>query len=416
MELIEISIKVVDKVINEKVNFLQSLKEECKFLDKFDKNKVSSLTGMYFRNYFLIKHFLKENDINENSRFGILIGLTFINNAFKHIVDDNELLKSLFDELNGLKFINGDELKISLDNLISLKRKYEFKKIKKNSIEHASIRFNLPTWFIKLILNQYGKEDGLLVFKTLSSMPSQYLSINFEKEIEHSKDLENFNKIEEDLYLYSLDKTSKKEKLVFENVLYLTQKDIKNIFKDVEILPFSKLTFFSDSNDNVVFDFIKKFYREDSEFSFVTSNAESNYLVFDKIRKFKKRNFHIFDLSASAIRTYSIEGEDLIMYSPKCSNFDLFRRNPEYGILLDSNKLYEYITKEEKEVIELAKNVKNGGYFIYYVPTINQKETTKIKEHLLSTYKEEFELVKEELYLPLKKEDSLFYYFIVRRK
>ena len=416
MELIEISIKIVSKVINDKQNFLQSLKDECKFLDKFDKNKVSSLTGMYFRNYFLIKNFLKESDINDNSRYGILIGLIFINNAFKHIVDDEELLKYFFDETKNIKYINQEELKVNLNKLIELKRKYEFKKIKKNSIEHASIRFNLPTWFIKLILNQYGKENGLLLFKTLSSMPSQYLSINFEKRIEHQNDLINFSKVDEDLYLYNLDKTSKKEKLVFDNILYLTQKDIKNIFTEIELLPFSKITYFGDSNDNVVIDFIKKFYNDDSDFSFVTPNLESNYLNFDKIKKFKKRNFHFFEVGASAIRTYSVEGEDLIMYSPKSSDFDLFRRNPEYGILLDSNKLYDFIVKEEKEAIDLAKNVKKDGYFIYYVPTINQKETVRIKEHLLSTYKDEFELVKEELYLPLKKEDSLFYYFIVRRK
>ncbi len=415
MELIEISIKTISKVIKKESNFLQSLKEECKFLDKFDKNKVSSLTGMYFRNYFLIKSFLKENEIKNDSRIGILIGLTFINNAFKHLVNDEELLTLLFDELKESKFIK-DDFKNNLSNLIALKRKYEFKNIKKNSIEHASIRFNLPVWFIKLILNQYGKDDGLLVFKTLSSMPPQYLSINFEKKIEHLSDLENFTKIDDDLFVYNLDKTSKKEKLVFDNTLYLTQKNIKNIFKGIDILPSSNLTYFGDSNDNIAFDFIKNFYSEENQFNFVTKDPQNNYLLIDKIRKFKKRNFHFYELNASAIRTYSIDGEDLIMYSPKSSDFDLFRRNPEYGILLEPNKIFEYVRNIEKDLDDLIKNIKKDGYLIYYVPTINKNETSNIKDSILSMYKDEIELIKEELYLPLNKEDSLFYYFIIRRK
>ncbi len=415
MELIEISIKIIEKVLNRELNFLQSLKEECKFLDKFDKSKVSSLVGMYFRNYFLIKAFLKEHNLKENSRNSILLGLTFINNSFKHIENDEEMTKFLFDELSKLKFDVNEDFKKDFNNLITLKRNYEFKNIKRNSIEGFSIRYNLPVWLIKLVINQYGKNDGLLVLKTLSCMPTQYLSINFERKIESSKDLENFTKLDEDLYVYNLEKTVKKEKLVFENFLYLAQKDYKNIFKDINLYPCSNITYFGDSNDNVVFDFVKKFYNEDNLFYFVTPKLESNYQIMDKVKKFKKRNFHFQELSASAIRTYSVEGEDLIMYSPKSSDFDLFRRNPEYGVYFDRNSFDNIQINIKNEISELAKYIKKDGYLIYFVSTINKKETSFIKDYVLSL-NEEFELIKEELYLPLKKEDSLFYYFIIRRK
>ncbi len=415
MELIEISIKIIEKVLNRESNFLQSLKEECKFLDKFDKSKVSSLVGMYFRNYFLISAFLKEHNLKENSRNSILLGLTFINNSFKHIEKDEEMTKFLFNELSKLKFDVNENFKKDFNNLITLKRNYEFKNIKRNSIEGFSIRYNLPVWLIKLVINQYGKNDGLLVLKTLSCMPTQYLSINFERKIESSKDLENFTKLDEDLYVYNLEKTVKKEKLVFENYLYLTQKNYKNIFKDINLYPYSNITYFGDSNDNVVFDFVKKFYNEDNLFYFVTPKLESNYQIMDKVKKFKKRNFHFQELSASAIRTYSVEGEDLIMYSPKSSDFDLFRRNPEYGVYFDRNSFDNIQTNIKNEISELAKYIKKDGCLIYFVSTINKKETSFIKDYVLSL-NEEFELIKEELYLPLKKEDSLFYYFIIRRK
>ena len=415
MELIEISIKIIDRVLSKESNFLQSLKEECKFLDKFEKSKVSSLVGMYFRNYFLISAFLKEHGLKENQRSSIILGLTFINNSFKHIENDEEMFKFLFDELSKVKFDVNEEFKSDLNNLITLRRSYEFKNIKRNSIDGFSIRYNLPVWLIKLVINQYGKEDGLLVLKTLSNMPTQYLSINFERKIESSKDLENFTKFDEDLYIFNLDKTVKKEKLVFENILYLTQKDYKNIFKDLELYPHSNITYFGDSNDNIIIDFVKKFYRDDDTFYFVTPKLENNYQVLDKVKKFKKRNFHFQELSASAVRTYSGEGEDLIMYSPKSSDFDLFRRNPEYGVYFDKNSFDDIQNKIKNEISELTKFIKKDGYLIYFVSTINKKETSFIKDYVLSL-NEEFELIKEELYLPLKKEDSLFYYFIIRRK
>lgn len=415
MELIEISIKIIDRVLSKETNFLQSLKEECKFLDKFEKSKVSSLVGMYFRNYFLISAFLKEHNLKENQRNSILLGLTFINNSFKHVEKDEEMLKFLFDELSKFKFDVNEEFKNDLNNLITLRRSYEFKNIKRNSIDGFSIRYNLPVWLIKLVINQYGKEDGLLVLKTLSNMPTQYLSINFERKIESSKDLENFTKLDEDLYIYNLDKTVKKEKLVFDNILYLTQKDYKNIFKDLELYPHSNITYFGDSSDNVIIDFVKKFYREDDTFYFVTPKLENNFQVMDKVKKFKKRNFYFHELSASAIRTYSGEGEDLIMYSPNSSDFDLFRRNPEYGVYFDKNSFDDIQNNIKNEISELTKYIKKEGYLIYFVPTINKKETSFIKDYVLSL-NEEFELIKEELYLPLKKEDSLFYYFIIRRK
>ena len=415
MELIEISIKIIDRVLSKESNFLQSLKEECKFLDKFEKSKVSSLVGMYFRNYFLISAFLKEHNLKENQRSSIILGLTFINNSFKHVEKDEEMFKFLFDELSKFKFDFNEEFKNDLNNLITLRRSYEFKNIKRNSIDGFSIRYNLPVWLIKLVINQYGKEDGLLVLKTLSNMPTQYLSINFERKVESSKDLENFTKLDEDLYIYNLDKTVKKEKLVFDNILYLTQKDYKNIFKDLELYPHSNITYFGDSNDNVIIDFVKKFYREDDTFYFVTPKLENNFQVMDKVKKIKKRNFYFHELSASAIRTYSGEGEDLIMYSPKSSDFDLFRRNPEYGVYFDKNSFDDIQNNIKNEISELTKFIKKDGYLIYFVSTINKKETSFIKDYVLSL-NEKFELIKEELYLPLKKEDSLFYYFIIRRK
>ncbi len=417
MELIDIVINVIKDVLSKKYNFKDSLKNNSKFLDKYQKSNVSSLAGIYFRNYFLINEFLNEFDIKSDSNLGILIGIIFSNNSFKHIIKDESLIDLLKNEIKNYKNINEEELLESLNKLISLRRKYEFKNIKKNSLEFYSIILNLPLWIIKMIKRQYGNKDGFEILKKLSSMPEQYLSVNFEEVIKNTDDLTNFTLINNDLYRYNEKKTCKKEKLVFENKLYLTQKYIKDIFSKVDLYPSSKITYYSSSNDLVVIDLIKKFYNEYHEFNFVSPSLKSNYLLFDKIKHFNKSNFHFYELNSNGIKVYSNELEDLIMYVPNSSNIDLFRRNPEYGIYFDSNSLDNIIKNIREEILDLSKLLKKEGYLIYFVPTINKKETFEIKEYFLKNSNiEEFEIVDEKIVLPINSDDSLFYYLIIRRK
>ncbi len=417
MEIIDVAFKVIRDILSRKFNFLDSLKQNCKYLDKYEKSYVSSLVGIYFRNYFLINEFLKEFNIKNDSDIGLLIGITFSNNSFKHVLKDELLKDELIKEVKNNKFLNEELFFNSFDKLISLRRKYEFKNIDKGSLEYVSIHLNLPIWLIKMIKRQYGNKDGISILKNLSIMPKQYLSLNFEKEIDKNDDLSSFTILNKDLFLYNENKTCKKEKLIFENILYLTQKHINECFDKILLFPSSKITYFSSSNDLIAIDFIKKFYNDYHEFNFVSSSLKSNYLLFDKIKSFNKSNFHFYELSSFGIKTYSSENEDLIMYVPNNSNIELFRKNPEYGVYFDSSILDIIVETIKKEIIELFNNLKKEGYLIYYVPTINKKETIYIKEFLMNNIdNSEIEIVDEKIYLPINDEDSLFYYFIVRRK
>ena len=109
------------------------------------------------------------------------------------------------------------------------------------------------------------------------------------------------------------------------------------------------------------------------------------------------------------------EKQDLCVYIPKSSNFELLRRNPEYGILFDNQTLDGIIAKQEEELNDIVGHLNVGGYLCYAVPTFDIKETLVQMKKFLDTHKN-FSLVKEITSFPNEKGNSLYYFALVKKE
>lgn len=416
-KVVETSKNIIKASLESKVEFLSVIKKDCRDISLEEKSNVSSLCGYYFRHFYLLKMFLKQYKIDFNSDEGILIGLVFANNSLKHYVDSNLLLNDLYEYLSSIEFNDLESFKEDFNELILKRKTYEFKKITLNFLEHFSIRFNLPIWLVRMLTKQNGTKEGIGILKALSFMPSQFVSLQFNKKLNSNDDISNFELVENDLYKYNQKNNVKKDKLVFNGTFYLTQKDISSIFNNINSRENSNFTCYSKSNNNIIFDYLKKFYDLANNFYFVSSKEEETYQNYDVIRKMKLPKAHFIELDTSGLNTYSENGEDVILYIPKNSEIELFRRYPDYGLVFDPLSMDKIIKTIKTDLLNLIKFVSKEGSLIYFVPTINKKETTFIKDYLLNEISsDEFELVKEEMFLPKNNNDSCFYYFIIRRK
>ena len=104
----------------------------------------------------------------------------------------------------------------------------------------------------------------------------------------------------------------------------------------------------------------------------------------------------------------------MIFYYPRSSAIELYRRNAEYAVNFDVNNLDEIIFNQKEGLDSLANFVKNEGYLVYVVDTLDLKETIIMIQKFLNSYSN-FKLVHEEIFFPQDQLNSIYYYAILRK-
>ena len=411
MNLFVVSTKIIKNVIHGIYNLKDGLKKETVELTRYEALEVSSICGLFFRNYFLIEHLAKFLNFPEKSDEFIFLGLLYVNNAFLKRVDQNKMFNDFLTFIIQRKYqISRDEISF-IKNVISVKRTFRFFDVKNGSLEYYSLRFNKPKWLIKMLSRQYGKSDGLRIIYEMSSMPSQYVSTYYLKSFVPSND---FKKMADDLYLYTKDTSIRKEDDFHDKKIYLTQVGYHEVMSKFEY-NLGNLTCYLGEENTIAYDFLKKFADTDCELNFISATLERNYKMFDYLKGLKLSNTHFYEASENHLENIFNVKQDFILYSPRSSNFELFRRNPEYGVYFQIEELDFIINDLKSGIRNISKYLEVDGKLLYLVPTINLKETRYLIEEFIEENKEEFELIEEKVYLPNKEENSLLYYAIIRR-
>ena len=94
--------------------------------------------------------------------------------------------------------------------------------------------------------------------------------------------------------------------------------------------------------------------------------------------------------------------------------FFLLRNTPDYFIHFDQNSLDGLIKDQQTAIEECSKFIEDGGYLVYYVATISEKESHGIIEKFLNEHSN-FSLVSEKRIFPFSEYDSSGYYAILRK-
>ena len=420
----ESSFKVLKTILKENEFFTIALKKNSNSIKKDEIVSVSSLCGLFLRNYYFIR-VLAANVFNTTDvEPMIYIGLAYVNNSYKKIVDTNETLKFLANKLALYEIKVTDEVKETFNKVLVSKKDY-LKEVfsnklakgdsQKTGFKYLSARNNLPEWVVKTLVKQYGRDLSIKTINAMTKMPKQFGYINSLLVKEVTDDLKkDFKVIDGNFMEYTLTSSIRKNGYVRNGDILPLQVAECEFLKSLPAINNGFIAYYFEEKE-ALYSMISNRYLPTNKVSLLTPSQKNNSELFTKINPSKPANLDIYNSDESGIISHLSEKQDLVVFMPKSSNLELLRRTPEYGILFDTNNLDGIIENELNGLSDITQYVKDGGYLAYAVSTFNIKETIILVKNFLSKHPE-YTLEKEKIYFPFEKENSVFYFAIFKRK
>ena len=414
------SFNVLRSVLKDRLTFSTAVKNNSKGVSKDEFAAMSSLAGIFLRNYFSIK-VISEYVFNTNQEEPLIyIGLVYVNDLYKKLVDEKDSLTYLVNKL-GLYQVKFDDTtkenfkKALADKNAFLKEAVNSKKVARTPRTYLSCITNIPEWIIKMLHTQYGRDYGLNTIHALFKMPKQFAVLNKVMGEVSEEELSSYRLIEPELYEYKSKTSIRKDQLVRESKLLPLQ---KAEFEMVKALPEGEnlaVAFYFEEKNSIYVAFINKYLTGTNKVSLASNNPHLNPDLYSKIKPLKKEKLDIYESSETELIAHLSEKQDIFVLLPKNSNLEMLRRTPEYGIIFDEKTLDGIIENELNELVDSTQYVADNGKLVYCVPTFDIKETMLIVHKFLEI-KKDFKLVKENTYFPFEKDNSVFYYAIFEKK
>ena len=420
----ESSFKVLKTILKENEFFTVALKKNSNSIKKDEIVSVSSLCGLFLRNYYFIRVLVANVFNTTDVEPMIYIGLAYVNNSYKKIVDTNETLKFLANKLALYEIKVTDEVKETFNKVLVTKKDY-LKEVfsnklakgdsQKTGFKYLSARNNLPEWVVKTLVKQYGRDLSIKTINAMTKMPKQFGYINSLLVKEVTDDLKkDFKVIDGNFMEYTLTSSIRKNGYVRNGDILPLQVAEYEFLKSLPAINNGFIAYYFEEKE-ALYSMISNRYLPTNKVSLLTPNQKNNSELFTKINPSKPANLDIYNSDESGIISHLSEKQDLVVFMPKSSNLELLRRTPEYGILFDTNNLDGIIENELNGLSDITQYVKDGGYLAYAVSTFNIKETIILVKNFLSKHPE-YTLEKEKIYFPFEKENSVFYFAIFKRK
>ena len=413
MRIYEASFNVLKKILKEKEPFNSALKIVNGKYKKDEIATIANVTGLFLRNYFAIKAIAYEIFKIVDTEPLIYTGVVYVNNAFKKYLDEKESVAFLVKKLALYQIKVDEEQKNRFAEAAKNKRDFISKNIKSKDYSTLSAITNIPDWIIKMLFKQYDKTMAFPIINSLVRMPKQY-AIRFNSVAANEEALKSYSHVEGDLYEYTAKTSIRKDVLVRDLGMFPIQKAEYDMVKFLPEIKDGNITcYFADKNASFI-GLINK-YLPNNKLNIATSSQKNYPDLFMRINALGIENLSVIESTELDLVTKISEKQDLVVYLPKSSNFELLRRNPEYGILFDSQTLDEIISTQESELNDIIGHVKEGGYICYGIPTFNIKETLVQIKKFLDKHKN-FSLVKEVTSFPNEKGNSLYYFAILKKE
>ena len=411
MDLYETSTNIIKEVFRNHEPFKNVFKRYTKDLSRYDQLEIARISSLFFRNYFLICHLSKLLNFPKESDEIIKLGLLYVNNAFTHKEDSNAMFTSFLTFIIQKGYVLSKNEITYIREVISKKRNYLFFDIKKGSIGYYSLRFNKPEWLIKLITKQYGRINGLRIVYEISSMPRQFVAVKYMKDFKPNS---NYKKINSYFYEFLLDNSIRKEDAYHDGVIYSSQFATQLVLDEVEDYTNSNLTCFIGDEDTICYDFLRKFADKNNKLSFVSSMEGENKL-FSSINEYNFDYVKTFTSIEKDINDVIKEEQHFILYAPKSSNFEIFRKEPDYSLYFDSASFDQLIKNQKEGLVSLTKKLAFNGVLLYIVPTLNLNETAYVVKDFIEKNQDSYSLDLQRMYVPTKEENSILYFALIRR-
>ena len=401
--------EVLNYVINDDITFKKALKkvfpngsEDRKYL-----SSVSSLVGCELRHHLLFSRLVENLHIELSNEEKGFLYLTFANIFFlKHFKKD--------EVFSFLKGVLKDKYNEDIEKILAYQGNVgDLLNIDRTSLDYISIRFNTPTWLIKMWNKHYGKS---ITFKALkaNSLPLK----NEYRYDENSNVSLNDDFVEtdiENIYSFVGKGSPRKLDVIEKNIVFPMKGIYKKILDDYIDDLSDEYCLYSGSDDALIKDLYIRSKNEKGINVIVPDiSKRAEMLRFIRINKIKNINIFMGN-EEIAFKTGISHKQDMIIVNPLSSSFDKIRQYPDYLIHFKRDSLDELINNEIHLLNDLSLFVNDDGLLVYMVDTMNKKETVGIVNNFLKDH-QDFELASDKQYFPFEKENATLYLAVIRKK
>ncbi len=420
MELMFKTGEIIKEILQDRKNYFELVTktEKQENWEPKVKGQIIQLIGSFLRNFYFIKHIEKFVFDTKDINVVIQVGLYFVNNAYANVISKAEADAHLNEYLKSIKKDISENQRRVLNDICNQKKQYMFLDLKRGSTAYFSVKYNLPSWFILMMIKHYGKDVGIKTCREISRMPKQYAILNSFKlsngDVKTLIDKE-FTLVKDNLYLYNNKVSLRKNPLIKDKTLFQIQIGYLKLIQELEDLKHSNVSIYLGNKNNVYFPLLSKFATEGNHISIITKHLYENYDLLTKIKEYKIKNTHFYEGNEDGLDPFLSKKQDLFLYFPNSSEFENLRIEPDYSIFFEQNSLDIFIKEELAGLENVIKHLNDKATLVYCVRTLGKKETSLLIEEFLKAHPE-FELVKEKQFFPYEEENSILYYAILRKK
>jgi hypothetical protein len=413
MKILEDSYQIISHILIKKELFRNSLNN---FLLTNVRNSreikdIETVYLLFFKHYYFYKKITQNFLSKATPSLITYIGVSFICTKYIKYNDINDSIAFLKIALKNNKEKYTEELEQALIDYKN-NESYRLKNVKKGSIEYLSILFNLPTWFVQMILNQCNKDIARQVFNSFKGkIQNYYLQSKLENldEIDN-ENLKSFKKCDNNLYLKDKDG----QDLIKKNVFVKTNEFYEFIFKN-DLKQINKyITLFQSEKGSFFYRFLNEYLYKNNVLNLAFASFYDNPDSIKNLSPKDINNLFICESTVGQLIAHLNFKQDIIFYIPKSTNFQKFYLCPEYSINFDQKDIDVFINEQKEGLKEISQFTAQNGFLVYAVETIDKKETSDVINGFLSIASD-FELVKSEFVYPTYEKKIFGYYAILKR-
>lgn len=408
----EIAKLILFKIVNEDLPFAISTKAAYKKYDvsPSSRSNITALLGCTLRHHYLLDNLIERHIEGKSFLETIYLRFLIVNKRFLKRYNDKELYelasnevdKSVIDEIIDLVSTTNEIIPTELD---------------KTSPEYLAMRFNTPSWVIRMWQKQYGKGLAYKILKTNyhQSVPSVRINNQLttaEKVLSKNPDF-SISPVE-DILIYQGRGTPKALEEFKNNSIFFMKMGTKYVIDRLDIEPLKGMVLYSDVPNNIYLDMVSRF-GSGVKMDIITNHLQSYFEMKKIVEAAPYNGISLYNAKATSVITCVSRPVGTVLCLPKSTTFDLLRSTPDYFLRIKQDKLDSIIKDELEALEECSKVTEVDGKLVYMIPTICKKESSNLIADFLSEHPN-FDLVEERQFFPFESFDSCLYYAILEKK
>ena len=393
---------------------LKTYQSSLSFSDE-TKKIVASTVGAALRHYYVFEHIKKEHQLELNENETCAFYLLLANHLFVKKVNSDSLFplaKSSFADKDVLVRIKDLIDGLEIDSLID-------KNINSFTPEYLSLRYNTPSWLIKMWAKHFSKGIALKILKANNKLPLKVYRVNsdYAKIEEVLNDYENYAPSPiQDVVIKTHNSRIKDDDALANYDLFKTSMGLKYVLDQFNDDIYENVAVYQgEALESLPLEVLMKITRFNSLDIIVENQRDYNRLL-RQLRKYSTKNTYLYlNNGLPSFASYLGKKVDYFFLMPKSSNFNAIRKYPDFFIHFKQSDLDLYIQKERMLIEESLKYVNDGGRLVYIVSTISNKEGRRLIEDVISQ-NDNLSLEEERQLFPFENLDTSLYYAVIKKE